>query len=71
MQISLKSDVSRALKSISDFQCKRIPYPAAVALINTAKKVMKVEQRLMVKQLDRPTLFTIRGIRYQPTRKEV
>ena len=69
MQISVKSDVDRALKSISIFQKKQIPFAAALGLTNTAKKVMKVEQRMMVKQLDRPTPFTVRGIRYQGARK--
>ena len=35
----------------------------------TAKKVAKVEQRMMVRQLDRPTPFTIKGVRWQGANK--
>ena len=65
----MKSDVDKALKSISLFQRKQIPFAAALGLTNTAKKVMQVEKRMMVKQLGRPTPFTVRGIRYQGARK--
>ena len=65
----MKSDVDRALKSISVLQRKQVPFAAALGLTNTAKKVMKVEQRMMVKQLDRPTPFTARGIRWQRANK--
>nr|ADI23568.1 hypothetical protein [uncultured nuHF2 cluster bacterium HF0770_42C12] len=43
MQISVRSDVDRALKSISVLQRKQVPFAAALGLTNTAKKVMKVE----------------------------
>ena len=69
MQISVKSDVDKALKSMSVLQRKNIPFAASLGLTNTAKKVMKVEQHMMMKQLNRPTPFTIRGIRYQGARK--
>ena len=35
----------------------------------TAKKVAKVEQRMMVKKLDRPTPFTIKGVKWQGAKK--
>ena len=35
----------------------------------TAKKVAKVEQRMMVKKLDRPTPFTIKGFKWQGAKK--
>ena len=65
MQISVKSDVDKALKSMRGFQRKQMPFAAALGLSMTAKKVAKVEQRMMVRELDRPTPFTIKGGRWQ------
>lgn len=69
MQISVKSDVDKALKSMSVLQWKQMPFAAALGLSMTAKKVMKVEQRMMVKQLDRPTPFSVKGVRWQGANK--
>ena len=65
----MKSDVDKALKGMSVLQRKQMPFAAALGLTNTAKKVMKVEQRMMVKQLDRPTPFTVKGVRWQGANK--
>jgi len=46
-----------------------MPFAAALGLSMTAKKVAKVEQRMMVRQLDRPTLFTIKCVRWQGASK--
>ena len=46
-----------------------MPFAAALGLSTTAKKVAKVEQRMMVCQLDRPTPFTIKGVRWQSASK--
>ena len=67
----MKSNVDKALKDISVLQRKQVPFAAALGLTNTAKKVMKVEQRMMVKQLDRPTPFTVRGIRIGAHAREI
>jgi hypothetical protein len=69
MQISVKTDVDKALKSISRFKRKQMPFAAALGLSMTAKKVAKVEQRMMVKKLDRPTPFTIKGVKWQGAKK--
>ena len=69
MQISVKSDVDKALKSMSRLHNKQVPFAAALGLTMTAKKVAKVEQRMMVRQLDRPTPFTIKGVRWQGASK--
>ena len=63
MQISIKSDVDKALKSMSRLHKKQVPFASALGLTMTAKKVAKVEQRMMVRKLDRPTPFTIKGVR--------
>ena len=69
MQISVKSDVDKALKSMRGLQRKQMPFAAALGLSMTAKKVAKVEQRMMVRELDRPTPFTIKGVRWQGASK--
>ena len=63
MQISVKSDVDKALKGMSRLHKKQMPFAAALGLSMTAKKVAKVEQRMMVRKLVRPTPFTIKGVR--------
>ena len=70
MQISVKSDVAKALKSMSRLHKKQVPFAAALGLTMTAKKVAKVEQRMMVRKLDRPTPFTIKGVRWQGANKK-
>ena len=69
MQISVKSDVARALKSMSRLHKKQVPFDEARGLTLTAKKVAKVEQRMMVRKLDRPTPFTIKGVRWERANK--
>jgi len=69
MQISVKSDVEKALKGMSRLHKKQMPFAVALGLSMTAKKVAKVEQRMMVRQLDRPTPFTIKGVRWQGASK--
>ena len=65
----MKSDADKALKGISVFQRKQIPFAAALGLTNMVKKVMQVEKSMMVKQLDRPTPFTVMGIRWEDAKK--
>ena len=69
MQISIKSDVDKALKSMSRLHNKQVPFAAALGLTMTAKKVAKVEQRMMVRKLNRPTPFTIKGVKWQGASK--
>jgi hypothetical protein len=61
LQISVKLDVDKALKIMSRFHKKKMPFAVALGLTMTAKKVAKVGQRMMVWELDRPTPFTIKG----------
>ena len=69
MQITVKTNVEEAMKGLARINKKQIPFAAALGLTNTAKRLAEVEKRMMVKQLDRPTPFTIRGIRYQRANK--
>ena len=56
------SNVDKALKGISILQWKQMSFAAVLGLTNAAKKVMKVDQRMMVRQWDRPTPFSVKGI---------
>ena len=69
MQIGVTADVARAMKGLKRLNKKQVPFAAALGLTNTAKRLAKTEQRMMVKQLDRPTPFTVRGIRWQRANK--
>ena len=69
MQISVKSDVDKAMKSLRRINKKQIPFASALGLTNTAKKVAKFEQHMMAKQLDRPTPFTVKGVRWARANK--
>ena len=46
MQISVKSDVDKALKGMSWLHKKQMPFNAALGLSMTARKVAKVVQRI-------------------------
>ena len=69
MQISVKTDVDKVLKGMPRLHKKQMPFSAAPGLSMTAKKGAKVEQRMMVRELDRPTPFTIKGVRWQGASK--
>ena len=69
MQIGLTTDVARAMKGLKRLNKKQVPFAAALGLTNSAKRLAKIEQRMMVRQLDRPTPFTVRGIRWQRANK--
>ena len=65
MQITVKSNVEQAMKGLRRLNKKQIPFAAALGLINTAKRLAEVERCMLVKQLDQPTPFTLRGKRFQ------
>jgi hypothetical protein len=69
MQITVKTNVEQAMKGLERLNKQQIPFAAALGLTNTAKELAEIEKRMMVKQLDRPTPFTLRGIRYQRANK--
>ena len=52
LQTNVKSDVDKALKGMSRLHKKQMPFAAALSLSMTARKVAKVEQRMMARELD-------------------
>lgn len=69
MQITVKTNVEEAMKGLARINKKQIPFAAALGLTNTARRLADVEKRMIVKQLDRPTRFTLQGIRWQKANK--
>ena len=57
------------MKGLARINKEQIPFAAALGLTNTAKRLAEVEKRMIVKQLDRPTRFTLQGIRWQKANK--
>ena len=56
--------VKEVLKAIENDK-KQTRFASALALTRTAKQAAAVEQKLAKNQIDRPTPFTLRGIRFE------
>ena len=69
MQILVKTDVAKCLKAYLNSSVRQIPFAVALGRSMTAKMVIKVKQRMMVKKLDRPTPFTIKSVKWQGAKK--
>lgn len=69
LSLSVKGDIDDVLKDLTRQQKKQVPFAAAKALTLTAKGAQKAVQKVMHKQLDRPTPFTIRGVAIIPAKK--
>ena len=61
MQISMKSDISKATAKLRDAQRKQIPFAVSKALSDTAWDVAKEEARQMPIKLDRPIPFSMKA----------
>ena len=61
MQISMKSDISKATAKLRGAQRKQIPFAVAKALSDTAWDVAKEEARQMPMKLDRPIPFSVKA----------
>lgn len=69
MQLSIKSNIDDVAKSLTKIQRKQIPFAASVALNETAFGLQKEIKRQMPRKLDRPTPWTISGVRVQKSKK--
>ena len=63
MQISVKTDITAATRHLTRIQRKQIPFAASQALNDTAFNARSAVQVQLPKKLDRPTPWTIRGVR--------
>lgn len=69
MQMTIKSDIDKAIKQVGKFYAQQVPFAASVALNNTANDIRKVEQGAMHRDLDRPTKTTVGGVRVSRSSK--
>lgn len=63
--ITVKSELYKLTKRLSDIQKKQIPFATAKALTSTAKHVQTKQAAQLEKDLDKPTPFTKRGFYVQ------
>lgn len=68
--ISVRVDVKRIERTLSDLAYKQMPFATARALTGLAKIVQAGEQDAMKSVFDRPTPFTINSVGVRPARKD-
>ena len=69
MRISVKTNTKELTKKISRLFTKQIPFATSVALNSTAFGLRGWEMAQMPAYLDRPTPFTLRGVRFTKSNK--
>jgi len=69
MQISVMSNVDKIVKQLSREAKTQIPFATASAINNTAFSVRKAVQAQLPRYLDRPTPYTVRGVRVNKAKK--
>lgn len=69
MQISVKTNTKELLKDVSSLFNKQIPFATSMAINNTAFGLRGWEMAQMPALLDRPTPFTLRGVRVKKGNK--
>ncbi len=69
LAIIVKADIKQITRYLSDVQKKQIPFAAKNALNDTAFQAQKAEKKQLPQKLDRPTPFTVRGIRVKRATK--
>ncbi len=69
MEISVKADIAKATKELYRMERKQIPFAASQALNDTAWDARRAVQIQLPRKLDRPTPWTIRGVRVKKSNK--
>jgi hypothetical protein len=69
IQISIKSNLQQILPVLTNVQTQQVPFALAHALTMTAQRVRIEEQRSMRDTFDRPTPYTLAGLRYSGATK--
>jgi len=69
MQISITSDIDRAIKNLSKVQHKQIPFAASQTLNDLAIDSQKALKAQAVKKLDRPTKQTLNAFKVKRSSK--
>ncbi len=58
---SFEANIKALENALTDLERRQLPFAVAMALNDTAKDVKEARKRAMVRQLDRPTPFTLNG----------
>jgi hypothetical protein len=69
MQISVSSNINKVARQLSREAKTQIPFATASAINNTAFSVRKAVQVQLPKYIDRPTPYTVRGVRVDKAKK--
>jgi len=69
MQINVKDNIKSVVKRLDRDAKKQIPFATAAAINNTAFSIRKAVQAQLPRHLDRPTPYTIRGVRVDKAKK--
>lgn len=69
MKISIKHDLDRLTKTLTQIEREQIPFATAVALTKTAQKVQAATVNEMRTKFDRATPYTLKSLRVQPATK--
>lgn len=69
LNVSITVDTRNLGKKFTALERKQIPFAASLTLNDVAFDARKNEQKRMVKDLDRPTPFTVRGVQVKKASK--
>lgn len=69
MQSDLSKDISKLTSKLDSLGRKQLPYATSLALNQVATDAQRRAQRTMRTDLDKPTPFTIRGVRVRRSSK--
>lgn len=70
IEISVRADVKKLERSLSDFAYKQLPFATAQGLTATGRVVQGAEKHALPSIFDRPTPFTSNSIGVIPARKD-
>ena len=70
VSITVSSDIKSLSKWLSNTQKKELPSAMRNALNDTAFETMKYMRRILPRNLDKPTPFTIRNLQFEKTDKK-
>ena len=68
--MSIDSDIKAIAKKLNDIEKKQLPFATAKALTATVKGAQEAAKKGMVRKLDRPTPFTLRGVAVERATKQ-
>ena len=69
MKLSLKHDIGKLTKTLSDIQKKQIPFAASQAINDTLFNIQRETKKQMPRKLDRPTRYTLGAFRVNKASK--